>query len=85
MDVSPLFPEVEYPVSKGTRSLSTLVHWEHGEVWRTGLEEKMKSLFGVRDMQVTLNSEEFRDCVGHQLDDKVILPSTSYLVHYQPR
>ncbi|EEZ97866.2 fatty acid synthase [Tribolium castaneum] len=79
MDISKLFPPVEYPVSRGTPCLANLSHWEHSEVWRTGLEEKLKSLFGVRDYQVTLNSEEFRECVGHQLDDKIILPCTSYL------
>lgn len=45
------------------------------------MEDKMQNLFGVRDIQVTLNSEEFRDCVGHQLDDKIILPSSFYLVN----
>ena len=80
MEVSKLFPTVEYPVSRGTACLANLAHWEHSETWRTGLEEKLKSLFGVRDYQVTLNSEEFRECVGHQIDEKIILPCTSYLV-----
>ncbi|RZB84952.1 fatty acid synthase, partial [Asbolus verrucosus] len=79
MDVSNLFPKIEYPVGRGTACLANLVHWEHSETWRTGLEEKLKSLFGVRDFHVTLNSEEFRECVGHQLDDKIVLPCTSYL------
>lgn len=80
IDISKLYPAIEYPVSRGTPSLAELAKWEHGETWRTGLEEKLKSLFGVRDFQVTLNSEEFRDCIGHQLDDKIILSCSSYLV-----
>lgn len=40
----------------------------------------MNYLVSVKDIQVTLNSEEFRDCVGHQLDDRIILPVSSYLV-----
>lgn len=85
MDVSKLFPPVEYPVSRGTACLANLAHWEHSETWRTGLEEKLRSLFGIRDFQVTLNSEEFRDCVGHQLDDKIILPCSSYLVIFRKK
>ncbi|CAH0563662.1 unnamed protein product [Brassicogethes aeneus] len=77
--ISELYPKIEFPVSKGTANLAELVHWNHSEAWRTGLEDKLQNLFGVRDIQVTLNSEEFRDCVGHQLDDKIILPCGFYL------
>lgn len=86
MDLSILniYPKLEYPVSKGTPSLAPLSHWNHTETWRTGLEDKLHSLFSVADMQVTLNSEEFRECVGHQLDDNIILPTSFYLnIAYQ--
>jgi fatty acid synthase len=80
MNITNLLPKLEYPVSRGTECLADLAKWEHSEVWRTGLEEKLKSLFGIRDFQVTLNSEEFRECVGHQIGDKIILPCSAYLV-----
>ncbi|KAH0814014.1 hypothetical protein GEV33_008777 [Tenebrio molitor] len=79
MNITNLLPKLEYPVSRGTECLADLAKWEHSEVWRTGLEEKLKSLFGIRDFQVTLNSEEFRECVGHQIGDKIILPCSAYL------
>lgn len=80
LSIGNLYPRLEYPVGRGTRSLAPLAHWNHSEVWRTGLEDKLHSLFSITDIQVTLNSEEFRECVGHQLDDNIILPVSFYLV-----
>lgn len=80
LNLPALFPPVEYPVSRGTPALADLVHWEHSETWRTGLEDKLNYLVSVKDIQVTLNSEEYRDSVGHQLDERIILPVSSYLV-----
>lgn len=84
LNLPAIFPPIEYPVSRGTPTLADLVHWEHSESWRTGLEDKMNYLVSVKDIQVTLNSEEFRDCVGHQLDDRIVLPVSSYLVRILP-
>lgn len=80
LNLPAIFPHVEYPVSRGTPALADLVHWEHSETWRTGLEDKLNYLVSVKDIQVTLNSEEYRDSVGHQLDERIILPVSSYLV-----
>ncbi|XP_066247499.1 fatty acid synthase-like [Euwallacea similis] len=74
-----LYPKLEYPVGRGTRSLAPLAHWNHTEVWKSGLEDKLHSLFSISDIHMTLNSEEFREYVGHQLDDNVVLPASFYL------
>ncbi|XP_060524806.1 fatty acid synthase-like [Cylas formicarius] len=84
LNVSNIYPKIEYPVGRGTPSLAPFSHWNHSELWRTGLEDKLHSLLSVIDLQVTLNSEEFRECVGHQLDDTILLPSSFYLnIAYQ--
>lgn len=80
LSIANIYPRIQYPVGRGTHSLASLVHWNHTEMWRTGLEDKLHSLFSIIDLQVTLNSEEFRECVGHQLDDDIILPCSFYLV-----
>lgn len=33
MDVSKLYPSVEFPVSRGTPMISPLIRWEHSEDW----------------------------------------------------
>ncbi|CAG2058659.1 unnamed protein product [Timema podura] len=36
--VSNLYPPVQYPVSRGTASLSSLVTWNHSETWSSVLD-----------------------------------------------
>lgn len=33
LDVNALYPPVEYPVSRGTPSLASLVTWDHTDSW----------------------------------------------------
>lgn len=82
LTVSNLYPKCEYPVSRGTAHLGDLVHWNHSETWRTGLEDKLHALIGVRDLTVSLNSEEFRECVGHKLNDNIVMPTSAFLVSF---
>lgn len=83
LSVSNLYPDYGYPVGRGTPSLGDLVHWNHTDTWRTGLESKqMHNRFGFKSIQVTLNSEEFRDSVGNQFNDKIFLSLGHYLVLY---
>ncbi|XP_025837114.1 fatty acid synthase-like isoform X3 [Agrilus planipennis] len=80
MRVSALYPKIEYPIGRGTPSLTSIVHWEHSEEWRTGNEDKLNYLVSVKDIQVSLNTEEFKDYAGHKLDSRVILPPSLYLM-----
>lgn len=80
VDPSYIYPPIEYPVSRSTKSLAPLVRWEHGEAWRIGIEDKMNYFVSVREVYVSLTSPEYRECVGHQLEDKILLPISSILV-----
>ncbi|CAH2007391.1 unnamed protein product [Acanthoscelides obtectus] len=77
-EIDNLYPKIEYPVSRGTPTLSDLAQWNHTELWRTA-ETSHHAQHGVRDSDVSLNDEEFRVIVGHQLYDTVILPTSYYL------
>lgn len=80
-DISKLYPSIEYPVSKGTATLSDLARWNHTETWKYFDEDdKLHAMMGNKEYEVTLNSDEFRDCVGHQLKDNIVLPLSRYLV-----
>lgn len=80
LNPAPIFEKVEFPVSVGTKSLAPIVRWEHGESWRTGLEDKFTHFASVRDLQISLNDPEYRDCINHQLYDRVVMPISSILV-----
>lgn len=81
LNPAPIFPKVELPVSRGTATLGPIVRWEHGETWKIGIEHKANFLVSIREIQININNEEFRDSVGHQLNDRVILPITTLLVN----
>lgn len=80
LNTSAIYPRLEYPVASNTPTLTTLVEWEHSEEWRSGIEDKLNYLQSVREVNITINHEEFRDYVGHQLQDRIILPSSAYMV-----
>ncbi|KRT78126.1 hypothetical protein AMK59_7992, partial [Oryctes borbonicus] len=79
VDLSPLYPPIEYPISRGTSTLAPLVHWEHSEKWRIGVEERITYLFSVKDAHVMLHSDQYRYCTGHELDDNCVFPLSAFL------
>lgn len=74
-----LYTPIEYPVSRGVKSLTPLVHWEHGEKWRAGLEDKLNYMASVRDLNISVSKDEYRHLNGHQLNHTIIIPTSTYL------
>ncbi|KAF2906137.1 hypothetical protein ILUMI_00041, partial [Ignelater luminosus] len=79
LDISVLYPKIEYPVGRGTKSLGSLVHWEHSERWRSSSEDKFTYLASVRNLDISLKDEEYRELVGHRLQNIVVIPTSAYL------
>nr|CAD7409171.1 unnamed protein product [Timema poppensis] len=52
--VSNLYPPVQYPVSRGTASLSSLVTWDHHDNWKTALDVDTRKLVWDEIPSVTL-------------------------------
>ncbi|XP_063988124.1 fatty acid synthase-like isoform X2 [Diachasmimorpha longicaudata] len=75
-----LYPEIKFPVSRGTPMISPLIKWEHSEDWfvtsyRT--HEKINS--GERIVTLALTDEDYEYMEGHVIDGKNLLPATGYL------
>ena len=81
MNLALIYPNIKFPVSRGTASLAPLVHWEHSESWHTGIGVIKNYQPGELEMQVTLNRKEFRDLNDYKLDQKIIFPPAAYLVY----
>ncbi|XP_011313292.1 fatty acid synthase [Fopius arisanus] len=78
--ISNLYPEVEFPVSRGTPMISPLVRWEHSDDWYVTsyrMQEKITS--GERVMELTLADEDYEYMGGHVIDGRNLLPATGYL------
>lgn len=78
--VSRLYPQVEYPVSRGTPLISHLVRWDHSEDWFvTKFEMQKSSKSGERRVKIKLSDQDFSYIAGHVIDGRVLFPATAYL------
>lgn len=78
--VSRLYPQVEFPVSRGTPLISHLVRWDHSEDWFvTKFEMQKSSKSGERRVKIKLSDQDFSYISGHVIDGRVLFPATAYL------
>ncbi|XP_036342897.1 fatty acid synthase-like [Rhagoletis pomonella] len=78
--VDMLYPKVEFPVSKGTSGISSLVRWDHSEDWFVTKYENMKTKSsGERLYKINLSSDNEEFMSGHVIDGKILIPATCYL------
>lgn len=75
-----LYPEVQFPVSRGTAMISPYVRWEHSEDWFiTKFELQRSSRSGERKVKITLTDQDYDFIAGHAIDGRVLFPATAYL------
>nr|CAD7202530.1 unnamed protein product [Timema douglasi] len=72
MAVSNLYPPVQYPVSRGTASLSSLVTWNHEDRFDSPLDLETSEMEGFdtsvdHNFTICLNQERGRMLEGHKL------------------
>lgn len=75
-----LYPEVNYPVSRGTPMISPLVRWDHSDDWfvaKYGLRDKIVS--GERVVKLSLTDPNYKHLEGHTIDGSTMLSATGYL------
>lgn len=66
-----LYPEIQFPVSRGTAMISPLVRWEHGDEWFvTKFELQRSTRSGERKVNIALNDQDYDFIVGHTIDGK---------------
>ena len=68
MDISKLYPSVEFPVSRGTSMISPLIKWDHSQSFnKFKIEDievnEMKAVFNLRD-------PNFDFLTGHKIEGK---------------
>ncbi|KAI4476277.1 hypothetical protein M0804_013731 [Polistes exclamans] len=80
LDLSKLYPHVEYPVSRGTPMISPLIRWEHSYDWFvTSYKMKEKINSGDRMIEISILDENFQYIQGHMLDGRNLFPTAGYL------
>ncbi|XP_011313294.1 fatty acid synthase [Fopius arisanus] len=75
-----LYPEVKFPVSRGTPMISPLIKWNHSEDWYvTSYQEQEKITSGERTLELSLSDEDYEYMSGHIIDGRNLLPAMGYL------
>ncbi|XP_033219715.1 fatty acid synthase-like isoform X2 [Belonocnema kinseyi] len=78
--ISKLYPSIEYPVSSGTPSISSLIQWDHSNDWYTSFYEKpQEQKQAEMKFPIKLENEVWEFLKGNKIDDKIVLPSALYL------
>ncbi|KAH8409664.1 hypothetical protein KR222_001306 [Zaprionus bogoriensis] len=78
--VANLYPKVQFPVSRSTPSISSLIRWDHSEDWFVTKYENMKTKSsGERIFSINLGSDNEEFMSGHVIDGKILVPATCYL------
>lgn len=79
--VSKLYPPVQFPVSKGTPSISPLVRWDYSQDWYVHVDDEMSKIKeGHRTVKISLDDDEHKYLAGHVIRGKVLYPTGGYLV-----
>lgn len=73
-----LYRGVTYPVSRGTKMLSSLVKWDHSVSWLVPVW-RHKDSFG-QIISVNISNEQHAYLAGHNIDGRFLMPATGYLV-----
>ncbi|KAH8377960.1 hypothetical protein KR093_008108 [Drosophila rubida] len=71
-------PAIDYPVSRGTPMLSSLIGWDHSQKWSY---PKFKGgRMGTQQcIELDLSKEENKFLAGHTIDGRILFPATGYL------
>ncbi|XP_069122700.1 fatty acid synthase-like [Argopecten irradians] len=79
-----LYPEVSFPVSRGTPMISPLIQWEHSTNWFVPTEKDFTNKGGSQSgtsFEIDISPESPDNyLVGHIIDGRVLFPATGYLV-----
>lgn len=79
VDVSRLYPAVQWPVSRGTPALASHVLWDHSVEWSVAqYGTASRSTENVIEVDLSRHEDAYLD--GHNIDGRVLFPATGYLV-----
>ncbi|KAJ8686146.1 hypothetical protein QAD02_021940 [Eretmocerus hayati] len=80
--IANLYPKVQYPVGRGTPSLSSLVKWDHSTDWLVNYYSPLEEVKeGERTFKIDLNSDEYQYLRGNVINGRLSIPLSLCLEH----
>lgn len=80
--IEKFYPKVQFPVSRGTQSLSPLVKWDHSQSWLVTQYPEYFNPSSNADYSVKCDINEAEDeyIADHCVDGRILFPATGYLL-----
>ena len=80
--IEKLYPKVEWPVARGTQSISSLIKWDHSESYFVRKYPQFFFPATLSDMTFEYSVDEPDDAylLDHAIDGRVLFPATGYLM-----
>ena len=77
-----LYPKVEWPVARGTQSISSLMRWDHSDSYlvKKYPEYYFPSTASDMTFEFSLDDPEYAFLQDHVIDENVLFPATGYLM-----
>ncbi|XP_055377679.1 fatty acid synthase isoform X2 [Condylostylus longicornis] len=80
MSLNTIYPKVEWPVSRGTSRLCSLIKWDHKDDWFVTKFENIKvEQTGEHTFNINLKDDDNEYLSGHMIDGRILVPATAYL------
>ena len=80
--IEKLYPKAEWPVARGTQSISSLIKWDHSESYFVRKYPQFFFPATLSDMTFEYSVDEPDDAylLDHAIDGRVLFPATGYLM-----
>ncbi|KAG5306378.1 FAS synthase, partial [Pseudoatta argentina] len=79
-DISKLYPQISFPVGRGTPMIGPVVRWDHSTAWDVAVFKKISGHSGECVVQLDLSKETDAYLAGHQIDGRILFPATGYIL-----
>lgn len=69
MPLHRLYPAIDFPVSRGTPSISPIVKWDHRQDWLVCVfEPNKRDITSERKITIDISEQEYEFMSGHIID-----------------
>ncbi|XP_044739892.1 fatty acid synthase-like [Chrysoperla carnea] len=74
-----LYPEVQFPVARGTPMIAPTVKWDHTRKWHIPVALSFRDKTFEKPFDIDMNNPEYQNLTGHVIDGRNLFPATGYL------
>lgn len=75
--ISNIYPDIEFPVSRGTPMIASLVRWDHSEDW---FVTKYHGVQNDIHFSISLNDRKYDYLSDHIINGSILFPGAGLIV-----